>query len=431
MSGPAEALPDPDQLNSALIKHMKEEGTLTSTTVEAAFRAVPRHLFLSHLPLEEVYRDQAITTKLINSQPVSSSSQPSIMAIMLQQLDVLPNQSVLEIGAGTGYNAALLSHLVGPGGNVVTIDIDQDIVEQAQINLKQAGCANVQVVCADGALGFPALAPYDRIMLTVHSRDIAPAWREQLASAGRLVLPLSLQGPQVSVAFDHQGDHLESVSTRSCGFIELRGSLSESNQGIPGQIIPLQPPEPISIRLGSPSNQIDGATIFQLLHSPYQEVVVPMQMTREELASGFILWLSMHHPAFCELIAFNQLAEKNLVPPLFQYNNKVKVNTAIGLVGKGELSLLTWDDPASVVLYQTTEATTPLGLKIRWYGSPQQLAEELKAQLLAWKMAGRPTELNLRILAYALTANQEPLLPVEDPSMVVVIRRYTRFVCTW
>ena len=81
-------------------------------------------------PREEVYRDQAIVTKRVDGVSVSSSSQPAIMAVMLEQLAVQPGQRVLEIGAGTGYNAALLAHLVGPTGQVITVDIDAGIVEE-------------------------------------------------------------------------------------------------------------------------------------------------------------------------------------------------------------------------------------------------------------------------------------------------------------
>ncbi len=82
---------------------------IRSPAVEAAFRAAPRHLFLPEVPVEQVYRDEAIVTKRQDGVPISSSSQPAIMAIMLEQLALEPGHRVLEIGAGTGYNAALLA----------------------------------------------------------------------------------------------------------------------------------------------------------------------------------------------------------------------------------------------------------------------------------------------------------------------------------
>src|SRR5689334_7832237 len=100
------------ELQHSLVEYLKQGGHLPSPSVEAAFRAVPRHLFLPDLELEKVYQDEAIPTKLQDEIPISSSSQPTIMAIMLEQLRLKPGQRVLEIGAGTGYNAALIAHIV-------------------------------------------------------------------------------------------------------------------------------------------------------------------------------------------------------------------------------------------------------------------------------------------------------------------------------
>src|SRR5688500_13282187 len=115
--------PDLPSLQSALLHQLQHSGAATQPAILDAFRAVPRHLFLPGRPLEEVYRDEAIPTKLAGGQAISSSSQPAMMAIMLEQLDFAPGQHILEIGAGTGYNAALIGHLVGPTGRVVTVDI--------------------------------------------------------------------------------------------------------------------------------------------------------------------------------------------------------------------------------------------------------------------------------------------------------------------
>ncbi|MBV9229518.1 MAG: methyltransferase, FxLD system, partial [Chloroflexi bacterium] len=106
-------------LHQALIDQLKKNGHIQNARIEAAFRAVPRHLFLPTVALDEVYRDQAIATRSINNQVVSSSSQPTIMAIMLEQLQLQPGHRVLEIGSGTGYNAALMAHIVGETGEVV------------------------------------------------------------------------------------------------------------------------------------------------------------------------------------------------------------------------------------------------------------------------------------------------------------------------
>ncbi len=219
------------RLRAALVEQLKARDVLHSAAVEAAFLRVPREYFLPELArregLETIYADEAIITKRTGQgTPLSSSSAPSMMAIMLEQLDLRPGLRVLEIGAGTGYNAALLAELVGDPRAVVTIDIDHEVVEQARRNLASAGYPEITVLCMDGVLGAPDLAPFDRIELTVASDDIAPAWCEQLVIGGRLVLPLELhrhQRGQLSLALVKRAEYLESVAAAYAFFIPLRG----------------------------------------------------------------------------------------------------------------------------------------------------------------------------------------------------------------
>ena len=218
---------DANAQQQTLVTLLKEGGCLADSRIEAAFRAVPRHLFLPDVALELVYADEAIPTKWQDGQVISSSSQPTMMAIMLEQLALQPGNRVLEIGAGTGYNAALMAHIVGAEGHVVTVDIDEDVVVAARAHLAAAGASTVRVVHGDGAQGFADAAPYDRIILTVGAWDIAPAWLEQLRPSGRLLLPLAVGGStQKVVAFERAGDHLASVSVRDAVFVPLRGTLA-------------------------------------------------------------------------------------------------------------------------------------------------------------------------------------------------------------
>src|SRR5436309_7298957 len=156
---------DAEALHRALVDGLISRRCITDPRVEAAFRAVPRHLFLPSLAPDEAYRNVAIPTKLVNGEAVSSSSQPEIMATMLEQLGLEPGHRVLEIGAGTGYNAALLAHLAGGSGKVTTLDLDDDIVAAAREHLAACGFGGVRVVQADGGNGWPPGAPYDRIIL--------------------------------------------------------------------------------------------------------------------------------------------------------------------------------------------------------------------------------------------------------------------------
>lgn len=214
------------KLREQLVDLLRRTGALTARPVADAFLRVPREIFLPGVPLDTVYQDEAILTKELDGEPVSSSSQPAIMAIMLEQLDLEPGMNVLEIGAGTGYNAALLRELVGDQGRVTTVDIDAEVAGWARARLDLAGYRDVTVVQTDGAFGYEPSAPYDRVILTVGTADIAPAWIGQLRERGRIVLPIWLRTSQVSAALEKQGDVLYSLSLRPCGFMAIRGSLA-------------------------------------------------------------------------------------------------------------------------------------------------------------------------------------------------------------
>ena len=226
--GPDES-PESATLRAALVQHLQRQERMHAPNVTQAIAEVPRHLFLPEVPLARAYADEAVVTKWSTEHmPLSSASQPSMIALMLEQLALQPGMRVLEIGAGTGYNAALLAHLVGSAGHVTTIDIDADIVATAQAHLITAGWGpeRVTLVCGDGAAGWAANAPYDRIILTAGAWDVAPAWMAQVVDGGRLVLPLALHTTQISVALDRVGEVLRSASLRSCGFIRLRGAFT-------------------------------------------------------------------------------------------------------------------------------------------------------------------------------------------------------------
>jgi protein-L-isoaspartate(D-aspartate) O-methyltransferase len=213
----------------ALTAKLRERGALSSTKVEAAFQAVAREAFLPRTleegGLEAVYRDDAITTKRgAQGLPVSSSSQPAIMSLMLELLEVQTGEHVLEIGAGTGYNAALLAHLTGPSGRVTSIDIDAGLAREARRALKDAG-VRATIIAGDGRDGHAKRAPYDRIIVTASTDQIPRAWTEQLRDGGRLVAPVRLDldngALQLIPAFERRGDTLRSVGMTWGGFMPL------------------------------------------------------------------------------------------------------------------------------------------------------------------------------------------------------------------
>ncbi len=180
--------------------------------------------------LEAVYRDESILTKRNpHGVPLSSSSQPAIMAPMLEQLQVEEGMNVLEIGAGTGYNAALLSLLVGRAGKVVSVDVDPELARGARRALRAAGC-KVRVVVGDGREGFAEAAPYDRIIVTASSDSVPAAWFEQLNRGGLLEVPLRLSqgGAQAIPVLRKGNDGFRSTAVIAGGFMPLRAPGEEA-----------------------------------------------------------------------------------------------------------------------------------------------------------------------------------------------------------
>lgn len=383
-------------LRHALTDALKGRGAIKTPSVEAAFHAVPRHLFVSGAALEEAYSDQSIPTKLRDGVAISSSSQPAIMALMLEQLDLRPGHRVLEIGAGTGYNAALMAHIVGGAGLVVTVDIDDDIVEGARDRLSAAGYEGVRVVRGDGALGYPEYVPYDRIILTVGAPELASAWVKQLADNGRLVLPLGLRGPQVSVAFEAVGGHLESVSVEGCGFMPLRGSMSGSRAS--AEIAP-------GLTLVTDERlHVDAGTIGSWLGAGGRDIHAGVQVRRDEGEMwGLELWLSLREAGVCRLSASGEAAEAGTVPCLFEYSSGgVKRCYAFGLIDSTGLGLLDIASQASPSCdYGAPDSPGPSELFVRRFGSDESAVRKLIGQIGSWDAAGRPGLKGLRIRAYS------------------------------
>ena len=143
--------------------------------------------WVSHDTREVVYQDRAFVTKVNQKQMAcSSSTQPSLMAAMLEALDLFPGVRVLEIGTGTGYNAALLSEIVGLSGSVMSIDVDADLVLLARERLTEAGYTNIQVVQADALADLPA-GLFDRLILTGGYPTVLPSWTATLIDGGKMV----------------------------------------------------------------------------------------------------------------------------------------------------------------------------------------------------------------------------------------------------
>ena len=213
-------------LRAQMVDGLRERGALTDVRVEEALRAVPRHRFLPGVELAEAYADRAVVVKRAGGgTPLSSASQPAMVAAMLEALRVGPGHRVLEVGAGTGYNAALLGALVQPGGEVVTVELEADLADRAAAALAETGVERVRVVRGDGAEGFPPGAPYDRVIVTAGAGAVRAAWPEQLVDGGRLVVPIvGADGVGSVLVLDKVGPELVRRSEIPCGFLPLRAA---------------------------------------------------------------------------------------------------------------------------------------------------------------------------------------------------------------
>ncbi|MFH8575705.1 methyltransferase domain-containing protein [Streptomyces zaomyceticus] len=226
----------------ALVRVVEADGELADPAWRDAFAEVPRHLFVPYyyVPgtggyerlwsgdpdparrdqwLRGAYEDTAIATRVRDGDLVSSASQPSLMALMLRALDVRDGHHVLEIGAGTGYHAALLCHRLGEE-HVTTVDLDEEIAESARTHLAAAGYRPA-VIAADGARGCPERAPYDRIVATCAVPSVPYPWLAQCAAGALVLTPLStgLLLLRVDDVTHAEGRFLET----SAYFVALRG----------------------------------------------------------------------------------------------------------------------------------------------------------------------------------------------------------------
>lgn len=226
--------PDPVQLRAAMVGSLTAGGHLRAPEIITAFTETERHLFLPGTDLAAAYDNDAVPVKHGgDGEMISCISAPSIFATQLEQLGVRPGDKVLEAGAATGYNAALLARLAGPADHVWSIDVDEDLVQGAVAHLKTAGVANATVVLGDGAVGLPGHGPFDRIQFTVGSADIPPAILDQVGPGGRLVVLMRVRGSiSRSFAFERDGDGpaWTAVSHEMATFVPLRKSAADDTR---------------------------------------------------------------------------------------------------------------------------------------------------------------------------------------------------------
>jgi protein-L-isoaspartate(D-aspartate) O-methyltransferase len=378
----------PERLREKLVAHLRARGDVRTERVAAAFARVPRHAFLPELPPEDAYADRSIAIKLQDGVAISSSSQPAIMAEMLEMLAVREGDRVLEIGAGSGYNAALLAEIVGPAGYVETIDLDDDLVAAARTHLESAGYARVHVVLGDGARGDPANAPFDAVIASVGVEGIPPAWIAQLRAGGRLVAPLTIRSLQKVVAFERTANGLESRAIVDAAFIMLRGpsassdtvTLAVGDAGIALRVFAEHAPS------------VDPNALGAALRAPPSDAWPARRMHLDDLWTGVSLWLALRDDGFCRLTA--QGASARFVP-----NVSPGADAYAGTLGLCGPHLTVFAPRAA------------FGVTLRRFGPDAGTLSRMQAELIAWDAAGRPGNAALRVTVDASGTAHAALRP--------------------
>jgi protein-L-isoaspartate(D-aspartate) O-methyltransferase len=401
-----------DRLRSQLIDHLVEQGCVQTPRVEEAMRTVPRHLFVPHAPLEKAYGNAPVNTKFDKSgASISCASQPDIVATMLEQLDVEPGQKILELGAGTGFNAGLLGYLVRETGHVTTIDVDEDIVGGARGGLAAADIHNVEVILGDGAVGHAPNAPYDRIEATVGAHAVPHAWLEQLAPGGRLLTPLRLRGSvSRSIAFENQDGAWRSVSSQMNTFMPLRQGTADD----PRVFVPLDPDNTVTLATNG-DQKVDPDALSDIFRQPRTEVWTDVTLRGPESPEYLELWLACAMPnGLSRMPAKEEAIKKGLVTAPYQ--------SSTAAFEGGTLTYLTRRPYAR----KAPDGATLYEFGVIGHGpDAEALAGDVADQIRTWNRDFRPHDVGFQIQPLAAA----PLAP--KPGRFAFDNALNRIVIEW
>lgn len=209
-----------DVQNGRLIIHLKNSGFLKSKDLENALQIVQRHNFIPENIVEMAYEDTPLS--IGQDQTIS---QPRTVVAMTEALEVNVGQKILEIGTGSGWQAAILANLVGSAGMVYTIEIIPELAEFARKNLIKQKVLNVKIVCGDGSVGLEKYGPYDRIIVTAACPKVPKPLIEQLKVGGILVVPVGNIYLQKMKIIKKLESGIEEKDIGSFMFVPLKGKL--------------------------------------------------------------------------------------------------------------------------------------------------------------------------------------------------------------
>ncbi len=199
-----------------LIKNLIAEGYLKTPKIIKVFREVPRHFFVREQDLNFAYADYPLP--ILAGQTISA---PHMVAMMTELLEAKKSDKVLEIGAGSGYQAAILSKLVK---KIYSVEVDTELVSFARANLKKAKIKNVEVMLGEGSKGYEKAKPYDKIVVTCATPEIFEEWVDQLKINGVLLAPVGGGFYQNLIKMRKTKSGLEKTNHGGCAFVPLRKS---------------------------------------------------------------------------------------------------------------------------------------------------------------------------------------------------------------
>lgn len=206
---------DYTQARQAMVRDQLARRGIRDAEVLRVMGDVPRELFVPESMRDAAYEDRAL--------PVGEDqtiSQPYIVAYMTEKLEVRPGLRVLEVGTGTGYQAAILARL---GADVFSVERIGSLLGSARRRLESMGLARIRLCCADGSLGWPRHAPFDRIIVTAGAPEVPPALIDQLSEGGRLVVPVGRSDAQTLVRVEKRAGRTTETVLLACRFVRLVG----------------------------------------------------------------------------------------------------------------------------------------------------------------------------------------------------------------
>jgi protein-L-isoaspartate(D-aspartate) O-methyltransferase len=395
-------------------RQLATQGVVTNERILQAFEMVDRHHFVPEASESLAYSDRSV--------PVagnSCSSRPYIMARMLEQADIRSGESVLELGTGTGYNAALLSQLVGPDGHVVSVDIEPKLVQDAAHRLKEQGFTNVNAIVSDGQHGYRRFAPYDVILGTFATADVPSTWAEQVRPGGRMVLPIVLAANiQVSAKLHCSVDAWSAEWLEPCLFIRQRGAQDAFT--------------------ASMREIWNGRRVYLVAErvASLAQGVVDMDPCRHTALAqvnphslwGLHAWLATRRPDVVgiQYLKHGLRVERDAVYELERISRQSGI-PLVGLVSKNGMALLLQEQSAHPGSYDGDQQV-PFSLDVGVWGDGDDIAAELEREVGAWASKGSPGSAQMRL---------ELQFEISDPTLagdtaVGVIRRATSTIrVTW